>query len=92
MANLSDPSTPFVPTHTLVSRTRRVPVLVQSKGDCSWVYTEAEWGQAHAPAFELRPKLGMSCQGVPVLGYRLEPLTAENTAAPAPTEELSLRS
>ena len=66
----------FQPTHWLVSRSRKVPVVVQSKGDRSLVFTAAEWGQTESPAFELRSKMGMYCKGVQVLGYGLEPMSS----------------
>jgi hypothetical protein len=66
----------FQPTHWLVSRSRKVPVVVQSQGDKSLVFTEAEWGKTTAPAFELHSRMGMYCRGVQVLGYTLEPIAA----------------
>ncbi len=69
----------FEPTHWLVSRTRKVPVVVQAQGDKSLVFTEAEWGQATPPAFEFHARTGVYCRGIQVLGYTLEPLT---TTAP----------
>lgn len=66
----------FQPTHWLVSRSRKIPVLVQSQGDRSLVFTEKEWGTTRSPAFELHSKLGLSCRGVKVLGYELEPMSS----------------
>ncbi|HEY9887283.1 MAG TPA: hypothetical protein V6D02_02720 [Candidatus Obscuribacterales bacterium] len=72
----------FQPTHWLVSRSRKVPVVVQPQGEKSLLFTEAEWGKTTTPAFELHAKMGMYCRGVQVLGYTLQPLEA---AVPAPT-------
>lgn len=70
----------FRPTHWLVSRSRKIPVFVQSQGDKSLVFTEKEWGNTTSPAFELHTKLGMFCRGVQVLGYDLEPIASAVTA------------
>ncbi|ASC71662.1 hypothetical protein XM38_026160 [Halomicronema hongdechloris C2206] len=69
----------FNPTHTLVSRRRRLPVALVPGGEGYKIYTEAEWGQDRDPAFELHPKLGVFCRGVQVLGHHLEPIN--NTEA-----------
>ncbi len=69
----------FQPTHWLVSRSRKIPVFVQSRGDKSLVFTEKEWGNTASPAFELHAKLGMFCRGVQVLGYDLEPIPSTVT-------------
>ncbi len=66
----------FEPTHWLVSRSRKIPVLVQAVGDKSLIFTENEWGNTQTPAFELNGKLGMFCRGIKVLGYELEPMSA----------------
>ncbi|MBE7383246.1 MAG: hypothetical protein F6J95_017750 [Leptolyngbya sp. SIO1E4] len=71
----------FQPTHWLVSRSRKIPVIVQSRGDKSLVFTEKEWEQTTSPAFELHSKLGIFCRGVRVLGYELEPVTSTPLAA-----------
>ncbi len=65
----------FRPTHWLVSRSRRVPVVVQRRGDRSLAFTESEWGKTETPAFELHARMGMHCKGVQVLGYSLEPMS-----------------
>jgi hypothetical protein len=70
----------FEPTHVLVSRTRRVPVMVTTGGDKSAIYTQAEWEQNRTPAFELHSKLGIFCRGVQVIGHHLEPIEAGVTA------------
>lgn len=73
----------FQPTHWLVSRSRRIPVVVVARGDRSAIFTEKELGKVHAPAFELHPKLGIFCRGVQVIGYELAPIQA---AIEAPTD------
>ncbi|HEY9735496.1 MAG TPA: hypothetical protein V6D06_04410 [Trichocoleus sp.] len=76
----------FQPTHQLVSRTRKVPVIVITHGDRSQVLTEQEWREGREPAFELHPKLGLFCKGVQIVGYHLEPLTAPvEVSSPAST-------
>ena len=66
----------FQPTHWLVSRSRKVPVVVQPQGDKSLLFTEAEWGKKTSPAFELHSKMGIYCKGVQVLGYELKPIAS----------------
>jgi hypothetical protein len=67
----------FRPTHLLVSRSRATPVqLVQSpKG--FFLLTEPEWQQHRQPMFEMHPQRGFFCQGIPVLGYSLQPLDTQ---------------
>ena len=79
----------FEPTHWLVSRTRRVPVLVKAQGEKSLIFTEFEWDQTPTPAFELHSKMGMYCRGVQVLGYTLEPFEAASMATASPLAEAS---
>lgn len=67
----------FQPTHTLVSRSRRLPVQLVPGRDRHWVVTEQDWHKGDEPAFQLHPKLGFFCRGIQVLGYRLEPLESE---------------
>ena len=69
----------FQPTHWLVSRSRKIPVLVQAQRNKSLVFTEKEWGKTPSPAFELHAKLGMFCRGVKVVGYELEPMPSAVT-------------
>lgn len=64
----------FTPTHLLVSRSRQTPVQLVASSKGYQLYTEQEWQQGRNPAFELRPKLGIFCQGVSVVGYHLQPL------------------
>ncbi|HEY9763587.1 MAG TPA: hypothetical protein V6D07_13740 [Trichocoleus sp.] len=68
-------TTSFQPTHELVSRSRKVPVMVVAGGERSQVFTEKEWLENRTPAFELHSKLGLFCRGVQVVGYQLESLT-----------------
>lgn len=70
----------FQPTHLLVSRSRQTPVQIAASSQGYALYTEQEWLQGRNPAFEMRSKLGIFCQGVPVVGYSLQPL---ETQAPA---------
>ncbi|HIK54592.1 MAG TPA: hypothetical protein IGS37_05455 [Synechococcales cyanobacterium M55_K2018_004] len=64
----------FQPTHYLVSRTRKTPVqLVMSEQGCK-LLTAQEFEQGKEPAFELRSRQGVFCQGVLVVGYSLEPM------------------
>ncbi len=64
----------FCPTHMLVSRSRRTPVQLVANGQGFHLLSEVEAQQNREPAFEIRPKLGIYCKGIPVVGYRLEPL------------------
>ena len=67
----------FRPTHLLVSRSRSTPVqFVQSKKGF-FLVTESEWQQQRKPAFEMLPQRGFFCQGIPVLGYSLQPLDTQ---------------
>lgn len=76
----------FQPTHWLVSRSRKVPVMVQPQGDKLRLFTESEWGKTTTPAFELHARMGLYCRGVQVLGYELEPMTANAEATPSAVE------
>lgn len=76
-------TTSFQPTHQLVSRSRKIPVMVVTGADRSQVYTEQEWLENRNPAFELHPKLGLFCRGVQVVGYQLESLVGDPEATPA---------
>jgi len=67
----------FSPTHVLISRTKETPVqLMPTRGGYK-LYTEVDWQQGREAAFELKPKLGIFCQGVPVVGFQLAPMSAE---------------
>ncbi|HIK43547.1 MAG TPA: hypothetical protein IGR64_01530 [Leptolyngbyaceae cyanobacterium M65_K2018_010] len=73
----------FSPTHILISRTKQTPVQLVASPQGYQLYTEAEWARAQSPAFELRSKLGFFCRGIPVVGFRLEPLQVTTTDAAA---------
>lgn len=77
-------STMFQPTHLLVSRSRQTPVQIAASAQGYALYTEQEWQQGRQPAFEMRSKLGIFCQGVPVVGYSLQPLETHAPAGNAP--------
>ncbi|NJO41039.1 MAG: hypothetical protein HC769_10515 [Cyanobacteria bacterium CRU_2_1] len=69
----------FTPTHVLVSRSRKTPVqLISSAAGCK-ILTEPEWQRGSEPAFEIRPRQGFFCQGIPVVGYRLQPIDIKAT-------------
>lgn len=67
----------FHPTHFLVSRSRQTPVQIVPFEKGFKVLTEQEWRRGTEPAFEVRTKQGFFCQGIPVVGYSLQPITAE---------------
>lgn len=64
----------FTPTHFLVSRSRKTPVQLIPAAKGFKVLTEADWQQNREPAFEMRTRQGFFCQGIPVVGYSLEPI------------------
>ncbi|MEM9767445.1 MAG: hypothetical protein AAF892_06155 [Cyanobacteria bacterium P01_D01_bin.71] len=49
----------FQPTHWLVSPSRKIPVVVEPRGEKTLVFTEPEWGNTDTPAFELHARMGM---------------------------------
>lgn len=67
----------FNPTHVLVSRARKTPVRLVPKANGFDILTEMEWQKKRKPAFEMRPKQGIFCQGMSVVGYHLEPIAAK---------------
>jgi hypothetical protein len=72
----------FKPTHLLVSRSRKIPVqLVPAPQGCH-IITEPEWQKGSEPAFEIRPKQGIFCRGILVVGYHLEPINVETEVKP----------
>ncbi|WP_156119787.1 hypothetical protein [Leptolyngbya sp. KIOST-1] len=71
----------FTPTHVLISRTKETPVQLVAGPKGYWLYTEAEAKKGGTPAFEVRPKLGFYCLGQPVVGFSLQPLTADTAVA-----------
>jgi hypothetical protein len=64
----------FNPTHVLVSRSRKTPVQLLASPQGFKILTEPEWQRNSDPAFEMRSKQGFFCQGIPVIGYSLEPI------------------
>lgn len=77
----------FNPTHVLVSRSRQTPVQLIPAENGYKLLTEPEWQQDREPAFEMRPRQGFFCQGISVVGFKLEPIALE--AATSSTEEAS---
>lgn len=74
----------FSPTHVLISRTKETPVQITAARGSYKLYTEADIQQGREASFELKPKQGIFCQGVPVVGFQLAPIAANaKTAAPA---------
>lgn len=71
------PTTSFQPTHLLVTRTKQVPVELIGGTKGFQVLSEHEWLHNRSAAFVFHPKLGFSCHGVPVVGYSLQPITAD---------------
>ena len=69
----------FHPTHLLVSRSRQTPVQLISSENGYKLLTEPEWEQGREPAFEMRPRQGFFCQGISVVGFKLEPIALEAT-------------
>ena len=71
----------FRPTHLLVSRSKEIPVHLVSSRKGFFLVTESEWYQNRKPAFELYPQRGFFCQGIPVLGYSLQPIAINASEA-----------
>ncbi len=67
----------FSPTHLLISRSRQTPVHLLPSRAGFFLVTETEWQQGRQPAFELHSKRGFFCQGIPVIGYSLQPLETQ---------------
>ncbi len=67
----------FHPTHLLVARSRQTPVQLIASEQGYKVLSEIESQQGREPAFELRSKQGFFCQGIPVVGYSLQPISLE---------------
>ncbi|WP_416672635.1 hypothetical protein [Egbenema bharatensis] len=77
----------FTPTHYLVSRSRKTPVQLIPSANGFHVLTEPEWQQGKEAAFEMRARQGFFCQGIPVVGYHLQPIElAATTETAKPTE------
>jgi hypothetical protein len=75
----------FSPTHLLISRTKETPVQIAAARGGYKLYTEVDIQQGREASFELKPKQGIFCQGVPVVGFQLAPMAA-NAEATAPVE------
>ncbi len=76
----------FIPTHLLLSRSRSTPVKLVHSTQGFFLVTESEWQQQQKPAFEMRSHRGFFCQGIPVLGYTLQPIETQiNLNKSAPT-------
>jgi hypothetical protein len=67
----------FSPTHLLVSRSRKTPAQLIPSANGFKVLTEPEWQKGSEPAFELRARQGFFCQGIPIVGYHLQPIQVE---------------
>jgi len=78
----------FQATHLLISRAKQIPVQLVTGTKGFQILTETEWAQNREAAFVFHPKLGFSCHGVSVVGYSLQPITADfetRTPASVPT-------
>ncbi|MBD1912656.1 MULTISPECIES: hypothetical protein [unclassified Leptolyngbya] len=64
----------FQPTHWLVSRSTKTPVQLIPAATGYRLMSEQEFEQGREPAFEIRPRLGVFCLDVQVVGYSLEPM------------------
>jgi hypothetical protein len=73
----------FKPTHLLVSRSKQIPVHLVAGRAGFFLVTESEWHQNRKPAFEMHSQRGFLCQGIPVLGYSLQPLAIKTSQAPS---------
>ena len=71
----------FTPTHLLVSRSRQTPVQLISNETGFKILTESEFERGSQPAFEIRPRQGFFCQGIPVVGFALEPIAMDTATA-----------
>lgn len=71
----------FNPSHVLVSRNRKTPVQLLPAAKGFKVLTELEWQAGQEPAFEMHPRQGFFCKGIPVVGFKLQPLDAEAAQA-----------
>lgn len=67
----------FKPTHLLVSRSKQTPVQLVPSPKGLFIATESDWQQHRQPSFEMHPRRGFFCQGIPVLGYSLQPIRTQ---------------
>jgi hypothetical protein len=72
----------FQATHLLVARAHKTPVQLVAGSTSVGILTEKEWQQGSEPAFEFRPKQGIFCRGVLVVGYQLEPIQVQQWVEP----------
>jgi hypothetical protein len=79
----------FRPTHVLVSRSRQTPVQLIPGTRGYHLQTEQEWQNGCAPAFEMNAKLGFFCKGIPVVGYRLQPVATVFEECSAASNEVA---
>jgi len=79
----------FQPTHWLVSRSTKTPVQLIPGAHGFQLMCQREFEQGQEPAFEIRPRLGVFCHGVPVVGYTLQPIPMQVQASSAvsPSEQ-----
>jgi hypothetical protein len=78
----------FHPTHWLVSRHRKTPVQLVPSASGFHLMTVQEAESSKTAAFELRARLGIFCQGIQIVGHRLEPM-AIATPIPLPNNVAS---
>jgi hypothetical protein len=71
----------FKSTHLLVSRSKQIPVHLVASRKGFFLVTQSEWEQNRKPAFEIQPQRGFFCQGIPVLGYSLQPIAINTSEA-----------
>lgn len=81
----------FQPTHLLKARSQKTPVQLIPSQQGFQILTEPEWQQNREPAFEIRPKQGIFCRGVLVVGYNLEPIATEATRTEAEVTSAGLQ-
>lgn len=67
----------FQPTHYLVSRSKKIPVQLVPSTNGFKILTEPEWQRGAEAAFEMRVRQGFFCQGIPIVGYSLQPIDVE---------------
>ena len=75
----------FKPTHMLVSAAKQTPVRVVRGAKGFFLATEQDWLQGRQPVFEIRPKRGVFCHGIQLVGYSLQPLAAKANSAASET-------
>jgi len=83
------PTSHFQPTHWLVSRSTKTPVQLVPGAKGFGLVSELEFDQGREPAFEIRPRQGVFCHGIPVVGYSIAPMPvkAQSTSALSSSEQ-----